>query len=69
MDDVTRELKDLSVINSVYSDVRAYLGLLPKSPAGKTADYLREWAVTMEFSSEMILLALKNEGKSFMTFT
>lgn len=65
MDDVTRELKDLSVINSVYSDVRAYLGLLPKSPAGKTADYLREWAVTMDFSSEMILLALKNEGKSF----
>lgn len=62
---VTRELKDLSVINSVYSDVRAFCSLLPKSATGKTADYIRDWAVNMEFSTEMILLALKNEGKSF----
>lgn len=62
---LNEELKALSLIDSVFKEVKLLTGLLQKTATGKTATYLRDWAVTWGFSADMILLALKENGNSF----
>ncbi len=59
------ELKALALIDSVFKEIKTLTGIMQKSPTGKTASFIRDWAVTWGFSTEMILLSLKENGNSF----
>lgn len=62
---VEAEIRELALVDTVFKEVKALLGLSQKSATGKIASYIHDWAVTWSFSTEMILLALKENGNSF----
>lgn len=62
---VSAELRALQTIDNAYSAVKTLTEQKASSPDSKTAKYLRQWAVEWAFSTEMILLAVKEGGKSY----
>lgn len=61
---VQSELKALEKIEEIYKEIRALVGFEQKTPSKKISDSIRRWAFEWDFSTEMILLALGESGKS-----
>jgi hypothetical protein len=58
------EIGALEKIQKTFVEIKAFLETDLKKPTPKTAKCLRDWAVNWGFSTEMILFALKEGGKS-----
>lgn len=65
LEQVEAEIRELALVDGIFKEVKELLGLSQKSATGKIATYIHDWAVTRGFSSEMIILALKENGNSF----
>ncbi len=58
------EIAALDKIQKTFVEIKAVLETDAKKPTPKTAKFLRDWAVNWGFSTEMILYALKENGRS-----
>ena len=58
------EIGALDKIQRTYIEIQAILETDAKKPTPKTAKCLRDWAVNWNFSTEMIIYALKESGRS-----
>lgn len=61
---VQSELRALEKTEEIYKEIRALVGFEQKTPSKKISDSIRRWAFEWDFSTEMILLALGESGKS-----
>lgn len=59
------EISNLEKIQKTYIEIKAFIEHNSDKPTPQIAKYLRAWAVDWNFSTEMILHALKESGKSF----
>ena len=58
------EIAALDKIQKTFIEIKAVLETDAKKPTPKTAKFLRDWSVNWGFSTEMILYALKENGRS-----
>lgn len=58
------EIGALDKIQKTYIEIQAILETDAKKPTPKTERCLRDWAVNWNFSTEMIIYALKESGRS-----
>ncbi|MBE6748986.1 MAG: hypothetical protein E7557_07130 [Ruminococcaceae bacterium] len=58
------EISALEQIQKTFIEIKAFLETDAKKPTPKTAKFLRDWSVNWNFSTKMILYALKESGKS-----
>ena len=59
------EISCLEAIQKTYIEIKAFIDYDSEKPTPQMSKYLRAWAVNWNFSTEMILYALKESGKSF----
>ena len=59
------EISYLETIQKTFVEIKAFVGYDTEKPSPQIAKYLRAWAINWSFSTEMILYALKESGKSF----
>ena len=59
------EISYLETVQKTFVEIKAFVGYDTEKPSPQIAKYLRAWAVNWGFSTEMILYALSESGKSF----
>ncbi len=59
------EISYLETIQKTYIEIKAFVESESEKPTPQVAKYLRAWAVNWGFSTQMILHALKESGRSF----
>ncbi|MBR2877091.1 MAG: DnaD domain protein [Clostridia bacterium] len=59
------EISALEQVQKTYIEIKAFTEFENEKPTPKVAKLLRSWTVNWGFSTEMILFALKESGKSF----
>ena len=59
------EISYLETIQKTFVEIKAFVDYDIEKPSPQIAKYLRAWAVNWGFSTEMILYALGESGKSF----
>ncbi|MBQ6935945.1 MAG: DnaD domain protein, partial [Clostridia bacterium] len=58
------EISALEKIKKTFTEIKAVLETDATKPTPKTEKYLRDWVVNWNFSAEMIIYALKENGRS-----
>ena len=65
LEEAVAEISALEQVQKTYIEIKAFTQLENEKPTPKVAKLLRTWAVNWGFSTEMILFALKESGRSF----